>query len=125
MFSGIIYLPAEAKERHLLDVVVNDASPVEEVDAREKEMEPFASFGLFDLYWDECGKVGPGNRQSTTCAQKTRTPANVHGDHGVGRGHDKRMERNNRGVWVVLECANNLHLVPAAHKKPLSLEHLI
>jgi hypothetical protein len=31
---------------------VDDASSMEEVDAGEEEMEPFASFGLFDLDWD-------------------------------------------------------------------------
>ena len=73
MFSGIIR--SGGLKRHLLDVVVDDASSMEEVDAGEKEMEPFASFGLFDLDRDECGKVGPGNRQSTSellGAAKTR-----------------------------------------------------
>ena len=66
-------------KRHLLDVVVDDASPMEEVDAGEEEMEPVASFGLFDLDWDECGKVGPGNQQSVNKsigAAKTRASTN-------------------------------------------------
>lgn len=47
---------------HILDVIVNYASFMQKLDSRKEKAKPFASFGLVDFHWDECGKESPIRR---------------------------------------------------------------
>jgi hypothetical protein len=46
-------------EMSSLDIIMDDASRVQELDTREEKVKPFAGFRLFDFYRNQCWEVGP------------------------------------------------------------------
>ncbi|SRR5258708_36093232 len=63
ILAGLIMLMSTLKGSttwmNPLDIIMNDASCVQEFDTREEEVEPVAGFGFFKLHRSQCWEVGP------------------------------------------------------------------
>jgi len=74
MFAGLaegISIPGRSRrKKYLLNVIMYDATDVEEFNAAQKRLEPNSGNGFVNLNWNEAGKVSPVQERVSTKLRK-------------------------------------------------------